>query len=87
MQCLHRAHPEVELARGNSANYKDWHSLANKMIIPEGGVLAIFSTKESPRLKVRRGMGGGNVPKEGAKKLVHKDGAQVKCLTLPIWVI
>ena len=42
MQCLHRAHPEVKLARGNSANYKDWYSLANKTIIPEGGVLAIF---------------------------------------------
>ena len=39
MQCLHRAYPEVELARGNSANYRDWYSLA-KMIIPEGGVLA-----------------------------------------------
>ena len=33
------AMPEVELARGNSANYRDWYSLA-KMIIPEGGVLA-----------------------------------------------
>ena len=42
MQWLHRAHPEVELARGNSANCKDWHSLANKTIIPEGGVLDIF---------------------------------------------
>ena len=86
MQCLHRAHPEVELARGNSANYKDWHSLANKMIIPEGGVLAIFY-KRITQAQSKKGHGWRKRPKGGGKKLVHKDGAQGKCLTVPTWVI
>ena len=68
MQCLHRAHPEVELARGNSANYKDWYSLANKTIIPEGGVLAIFN-KRITQAQSKKGHGWRKRPKGGGQKV------------------